>query len=139
MNFNIRSVKSAEGYCAVEHQLHVTGAAGFGTGKRNLLADIGGRHEPFRRSDVVILNINNLESASDVGIVINKVGKGNNEADDLLCHKVARSGLCAENISVRNIVSVGIRLDFKILCNNLESVEVLALIFMQALHLNVEN
>ena len=38
-----------------------------------------------------------------------------------------------------SVVTVGICLDFKIFCKNLEGVEMLTLIFMQTLDLNIEN
>ncbi len=104
-----------------------------------MLADIGGRHKPFRSGNIVIFNINNFESASDIRIIVNKVGKGNDKADNLLRHEISGCCLCAENISVRNIISVWVRLNFKIFCNNLEGIEVLTFIFMKALHLNVKD
>ncbi len=42
-----RAVAGAERQCPVHHEFHVAGAAGFITGSRDLVRDIGGRDQPF--------------------------------------------------------------------------------------------
>ena len=139
VNLNIRAVERAEGYRAVHHQLHVARAARLGSGEGNLLADVGGGHHIFSHGDVVVLHVDDLEPALDIGIVVDKIREGADETDYLLRHEVAARRFCAEDIGVGREIARGIRLYREIFREDVERVEMLALILVQALDLNVKD
>ena len=64
---------------------------------------------------VIIFKIYNLETSPYIGIIIDKLAERAYEADDLLRHIGAGSGLCGKNIGVRSEISVGVLFDCKIL------------------------
>ena len=138
VNLNIRAVERAEGYRAVHHQLHVARAARLGSGEGYLLADIGGGHHIFSHGDVVVLHIDDLEPALDIGVVVDKIRKGADEADYLLRHEVAARRFCAEDIGVGREIARGIRLYREIFREDIERIEVLALILVQTLDLDIK-
>ena len=70
---DVCTVHRAEGYCAVEHELHVARAACLGARKGYLLADIGGGHESLRHGDVIILHVNDLHQILYVGVIVNEL------------------------------------------------------------------
>ena len=139
VNLNIRAVERAESYRAVHHQLHIARAARLGSGEGYLLADIGGWHHIFSHGDVVVLHVDDLEPALDIGVVVDEIREGADETDYLLRHEVAARRFCAEDIGVGREIARGIRLYREIFREDVERVEVLALILVQALDLNIEN
>ena len=59
--------------------------------------------------------------------------------DDLLCHVVARSSLCSKDICLWYKISVWISLEVIVLCNDVQSVELLSLVFVKSFYLNVKD
>ena len=139
INLNIRAVHGSESYRAVNHKLHIARAACFRACKGNLLADVCGGHKRLRHGNIIVLHIDYLEPALNIGVIVNQLCNGTDEFNNFLCHIVARSRLCAENIGVRHKISVGICLDFKVFGKNIESIKMLALIFVKSLDLNIKN
>ena len=59
------------------------------------------------------------------------------KADDLFGKLVARGGLGAEQVGAGLKVGGGVRLDIQVVLEDLQGIEVLALIFMQTLDLHI--
>jgi hypothetical protein len=53
--------QSADDEAAVQDELHIAGAAGFGTGGGDMLADVGRGRDDFGFADVVVLDEDDLE------------------------------------------------------------------------------
>ena len=139
MNFNVCTVHCAEGYGAVEHKLHIARTARLCAGKRNLLRNVGGRHKLFGHCYVIILNVNNLESAVYVGVVVYHFAESIYKADYFLRHIVACGCLCAKDVSVRSVINTRICLNHKVIGKNIERVEMLTLVLVKSLYLHVKN
>ncbi len=72
------------------------------------------------------------------GIVVHHLGHGADEADDLLGHVVAGGGLAAEQHAARDQPRAVAALDAVVEMDDVQGVEELALVFVDALHLHVE-
>ena len=139
MNFHVGSVLGAEGDGSVEHELHVARSRGFGSGKGDLLADVGGGHKQLGQRHAVVLNINHLQLALHVRVAVHKLCNGADKLNNLFGKIISGSRLCTENIGLGHKGGGGIFLYIKIFRQNVQSVHVLTLIFVHTLYLNVEN
>ena len=138
-DLHVGAVHRADGQRAVHHELHVARAGGFLARDRDLLGDLRGRHDHFRQGDLVILDEHNLELIPDIRIVVNHIGDRMDELDGLFRHRIARRGLGAENKRARHEVHARVILELVVQRDNMQNVEHLALVLMQALDLHVEN
>ncbi len=138
-NLNVGPVQGPHGHRTVEHQLHVPGAAGLGPGQGNLLRDLRRRHQTFTHGDVVLLNKDYLQLAPGIGIVVNNRRQIVDELENLLGQVVPRRRLGPEDVGLGQEGSVGVLLDPEILGQNVQGVEVLALVLVKPLYLNVKN
>ena len=139
MDFHIGTVLGAEGNSAVHHELHVAGAAGFRACERNLLADFGGGNEFFRHGHAVILQIDHLEFIGYAFVVVDEVGERADELNDLLGEEIAGGCLGAEDIGLGGKGLVGMIKQPLVLRENMQRVEVLALVLMEPLDLHVKD
>ncbi len=89
-------------------------------------------------ADAVVLNEGNLDTVTDIRVVVDDLGEVHNEADDLLGHVVAGSCLGAEDVGPRLELHVGVVLEHEIVVNDLIYIQVLALILVETLDLDVE-
>ena len=137
-NLHIGPVKGADGEGAIHGELHVAGAGGFLAGGGDLFGQIRSGVDLLAQLHVVIRQEHHPQQAVHVGIGIDGVGNAVDEADDQLRHVVARSGLAAEDHGAgRHAIGLAV-LDPQVLGDHLQGVEVLALVFVDALHLHVE-
>ncbi len=88
-NLDVRPVKRAQRYGAVEHKFHIACAAGLRTGSGDLLRDVGCRDQLFGVRYVVILHEKHLHEAVYIGIIIDLFGDFVDELNDSLGAVVA--------------------------------------------------
>jgi hypothetical protein len=137
-NFDVGAVQRADGQRAVHREFHVAGAGGFLAGGGNLLGQIGGRIDVMRDLDVEIGDEHHLQAAGDVVVAIDHFGHRIDQFDDQLGHVITRRGLAAEDEAARLDVDAGVAFDAVVQRDDVQQVEVLALVFVDALDLHVE-
>ena len=107
-------------------------------GERDLLGDITGRDQPFRHRHIVIFHHDDFEPGADLRIVVYDLLQAQNQVNDILGNHIGGSGFCPENRrnrSGRNLAG----LDFQVLVNDTEGVQLLALILMETLDLDIKD
>lgn len=72
-------------------------------------------------------------------VVVDGIGKADNELENFLCEIVARGCLCAEEERVRGIIRVRVFEQPLVYGENMQRIHVLALVLVQTLDLYVEN
>ena len=87
-------------------ELHVSGSGSLSSGCRDLLREVGGRHDLLGQRDSVVLQEDELELVTDVGVVVDHLSHTVEQLDDLLGHVVARSSFATCR---RSIVRVTMR------------------------------
>ncbi len=137
-DLHVGPVQGAQGDRAVGHEFHVAGAAGLLGGQGDLLGDVAGGDEPLRPGDVVIFHHSHVEPGADLGVVLNEAAQAQNKVDDVLCHHIGRGGLGAENHGNGALGGLAC-LDLQVLVDDIQRVHLLALVFVQALDLDVEH
>ena len=80
-----------------------------------------------------------FHEAVDVGIVVHRRADGGDEPDDPLGHEVAGRGLAAEDERARRDCVSGVLLEPVVQSDDVQSVEVLALVLVDPLDLDVEH
>ena len=138
MDLHVGAVQRAQGDRAVEHELHVAGAAGLLAGQGNLLGDVAGGDELLRPGDVVVLHHVHLHPGAHVGVVGNQILQAQDEVDDVLGDGVGRGRLGSkqQGDGPRGPVP---RLDLPVLPDDVQGVHLLALVLVQPLDLDVED
>ena len=137
-DFDIGAVERADRERAVERELHVAGAGSFHAGGGNLLRQIGGRNDLFGEADAVIRHEHHFQPVADHRIGIDHRGDVVGELDDQLGALVARRRLAGEDLHPRHPVLLRLRADRLVERDRLQDVEQLALVFVDALDLHVE-
>ena len=74
-NLHVGTVERAQGQSAVEHELHVRSAARLLGGQADLFGDVGGGNHALGGGDVVVLDHDDLQVGSHVGVVGDPLGK----------------------------------------------------------------
>ena len=92
-NLHICAVQGAQGHSAVEHKLHVAGAAGLLARCGNLLGDIRCRVDELGRGNVEVLQEYHLDLLADHGIGVDQIRNGADILDSLLGKGIARRRL----------------------------------------------
>ena len=137
-DLDVGAVHGAQGQGAVQHELHVAGAGSLLGGQGDLLGQVAGGDELLGGGDVVVLHKHHLQPGADLGVSGDDLGQGQQGVDDVLGDDVRRGGLGAEDADQRGSRGVA-GLDLVILVDEVEQVELLALVLMQALGLDVEH
>ena len=139
VHLHIGAIQSPDGQCSIHHEFHISGAGGLLAGGGNLLRHLRCRHQLFRQRHAVILQKHHLQLAAAQRIAVDLPGQHIDQADNIFRHLVARRRLGAEQIDMGDNIPVRIVVQLLIAGNDLHHIEQLALIFMQALNLDVEN
>lgn len=137
----IGTIACPDDQTSIEDELHVAGTAGFCSGGRDMLANVGCRNDDFGFADVVVLDENTLEQIADIWIVVDDSANTVDQVDDSLRHPISGSSLAAEDGDARSELLLLLRthgLDLKVAVNHTKDVELLSLVFMDALDLDVE-
>lgn len=106
-----------------------------------MLAEIGSRADDFCLAHVVVSQEDNLEKIADILVVIHNCSDGVDQMDNLLCHPVARCRLAAKDGDTRgNLLPLLGRhgLECEVTMDHTKDVELLTLVFVNSLHLNIE-
>ncbi|MGY3645065.1 hypothetical protein ACVWW2_000356 [Bradyrhizobium sp. LM4.3] len=98
----------------------------------------GRRNDHLGEADIVVRQEDDLELAVDRGIVIDDFRNVVDQLDDQLGVAVARGRLARKDLHPRHPIAAGIVLDRLVQRDCLDDVEKLALVFVDALDLHVE-
>ena len=138
-HFDIGAVERADGQRAIERELHVAGAGRFHAGCRDLLGQVGGGDDGFGEGHVVVRQEGDLEQAADGWVVVDDAADIVGELDDLLGAQVACGGFAREDFHPRDVVLGRVGADVAVGGDDLQDVEQLAFVFVDALDLDVEH
>ena len=139
VNFHVGAVHGAQRERAVHHEFHVAGAAGLLAGCGKLLADLRCRHQQFGGAHIIILNVHHLEVFAHARVAVNEPRQGVDVADDQLGAEIPRRGLGAKEEHTRGRIVIRILQDAVVQHLNVQGVEQLALVLVQALGLHIKN
>jgi len=103
-----------------------------------LLGQVGGRIDELGVLDVVVGKENHLQAAAHRRVVIDPVAGGGDELDDALGQEVTGGGFAGENEGACRHCGLRILEEPQIQRENVEHVEVLALVLVDALDQHVE-
>ena len=137
--FNVCAVVGSERYGAVEHELHVSGAGRLGARGGNLFGNICGCNQLFSVGNVVVLNEYNVDKTLHGRVGIYERGNFIDVLDDGLGAGVSGCGLRAEDERCRVEILDAAVLYPEVDVHYRERVQKLALVFVQALYLDIEN
>ncbi|OIQ69217.1 hypothetical protein GALL_491840 [mine drainage metagenome] len=137
-DLDVGAVERADGRRAVQHEFHVAGARGLFARGRNLLAEVRRRDQLFRHRDVVVGGIDHLQLVADQRIVVNNARHVIDKVNDFFGDPIARRRLAAEHLDARHPVRRRVFADSVPLCDGLQDVQQLALVFVDAFDLHVE-
>ena len=137
-DLDVGAVERADGQRAVERELHVAGAGRLLAGQRDLLREVGGGVDALPERDVEVRQEHDLQTAGDVGIVVDDGRDVVDELDDELRHPVARRGLGPEDDGPRDDAGRRIGLDSVVERDDVQQLQMLALVLVQALDHHVE-
>src|SRR5207244_2117032 len=130
----------ADAYCygSVHHELYVTRAAGFKAVRLDLFRDVTGGNQPLREADVVLGQEQDLETATDRRVSVNDAGHVADQLDDKLSQPVGRRRLASKEAGARRHLQRGMVAQPVIEHDDVQEVEQLALVLMNAFDLAVE-
>jgi len=78
-------------------EFHVSGSRSLRSGSRDLLRQVGSRHDLLSQGDAVVLEEDHLEFVADISVTVDDVAHVVEQLDDLLGHEVAGGRLSAWN------------------------------------------
>ena len=137
-NFNIGAVQSPEGESAIHSEFHITGAGGFHACGADLLTDVRGGDKAFGEGDAVVWD-EAYRQAGGLRVRVDDVGDTVDEADNEFCALVAGGAFGAEEEDAFqggwDVLFSGLNPQV----DNVQGVEQLAFILMEAFNLNVED
>ena len=133
------AVAGADGQGAVHHELHVARAAGLVAGGRDLLGDVAGRDQPLGERDGVVRQELDPELAADVRVVVDHGADVVDQLDDELREPVRRGRLAGEQERPGRDVQRRVRAEAVVADHDLEHVQQLPLVLVDALDLRVED
>ena len=139
VDFHVGSVHGAYGHGAVYHKFHIAGAAGFLARYGNLFADVACRHYYFGKGYPVVFQKYHFYLVFHRRVVVDDVRHYADKTNDLLSHIITARRLRSEDKRPRHYVHIGVRLQFVIQLQNVQSVQKLTFVFVQPLDLHVEN
>ena len=138
-DLDIGAVQRADGQRAVHGELHVAGARGLLPRRADLFGQIRRRDQLFGHRDVVIGRIGDLQQIAGHRVVIDRRGHVVDQVDHRFRQPVARCRLAAEDLDARGPVAVRRLVDAMPQRDRLQHVQKLALVFVHALDLYVED
>ena len=134
-----RAIARADGQRPVHHELHVARAAGFVAGGGNLIGDISCRNQPLRHRNTVVRQEQNLEPSADDRIPVDSAGEIVDELDDYLGQLIGGRRLAGEEESSRRHLEIRVLTQPIVKHYDPKRVQQLALVFMDALDLAIED
>ena len=137
-DLDIGAVVGADGQRAVERKLHVAGSRGLGSGGRYLLRQVGARHDHFSHRDAIVRDEHQLEPVAHARVGVDDAGDVVDQLDDALGAVVGRRRLAGDDDGARDPVGLRVGQDRLVAGDDMQQVEQLALVFVDAFDLHVE-
>ena len=137
-NLDVRAVEGADGEGTVEGELHVARARGLLASGGDLFGEIGSGNDAGGERHAVVRQEGDLQAVLDAGIRVDAGAHGVDRLDDGLGEVIARGGLGGEDEDTRDDVEVRVLDQAAVEGEDMQQVEVLALVLVQALDLDVE-
>lgn len=106
-----------------------------------MLAEVGSGDDDLGLANIVVLDEDNFEQVTDLLVLVDDGSDVVDEVNNLLSHPVARCSLSTKDGNAGLLLLPLFRrhgLEAKVSVNNTKNVELLALVFVNALYLNVE-
>ncbi len=138
-HFDRGSVARSDGQRAVHHELHVAGAAGFVARGRDLLGNIARRNQAFGNRHAVIGQKDDLQLSLAGRVLVDHGGEIVNELDDELGQMISGRGFPGEEKRARRSFRIGILAQTIVKDHDMERVQQLPLVLVNALDLAVED
>ena len=138
-DFHVRAVQRTDGHRAVHHELHVAGAAGFLAGRAQLLGNFRRGNQHFRAAHVVVLQEYHLQHLPGPRMLFNQPAQCADHADDLLRAGISGAGFRAEDEHARLHGKVLVVHNPVIQHQDVQRVQHLPLVLVQALRLYVKD
>ena len=133
------AVARAQSQRPIHHELHVGGAAGLVAGGRDLIGDIAGGNQPLRQGHAVVRQEDHLQPPGHRRVAVDRLRQVVDEFDDQLGEPIGRRRLAREEEGARRRRELGVRAHPVVEHDDAQRVQQLALVFMDALHLAVED
>ena len=138
MDLDVGTILCTQSYRTVEHEFHVTGAAGFLGGQRDLLGNITCRNQLFCQGHIVVFHHDHVEVRADLRIVVHDFLQTQDQMDDILGDGVSRSGLGAKDYGNWCFRQVSF-FDLQIFIDHIQGIHLLTFVLMQTFYLNIED
>ena len=137
-HFDVGTIEGADSQRAVHHELHIAGSGGLLTGGGDLLGQIGGRVDQLGVLDVEVGDERHPHPIVDFRIGIHSLRDGVDQLDDELGDVIPGRRLAAEDECSWGDLQTRVLLEPVIEGDDVQGVEVLALVLVNALNLDVE-
>ena len=138
MDLDVGSIKGADGDGAVEGELHVAGARGFFACCGDLLREVGCGNDALRKRNAVVWQEGNFDQVFDAWVGVDLGSHGIDGFDDELGGIVSWCGFGSEDEDAWGERLFGILENAAVEGQNVEQIQVLTLVFVEALDLDVE-
>jgi len=137
-DFDVRAVESADGQSAIKRKFHVARAAHFLARSRNLLGQVSSGIDEVGVLYVEVRKEHDLESIAQSRIGIHGLAHCVDEFDDVFREEITRGSLAAEDEGARGHNCLRIAPQPQIKREDVKDSKMLSLVFVNALHLHVE-
>ena len=137
-DFHVGAVQRTHGQRAVQRKFHVAGAGGFGARQRDLFGDIGGGDDDLRQADAIVGDEDDFDQVVDAAIVVDDVRHVVDEVDDFLRRVVGACCFTGEDEDARHPFTMRVFQDLVVAADDVQHVQELPLVFVDALDLYVK-
>ena len=138
-NLDVCAVQGADGESAVHGELHVAGSGGFLAGQGDLLGKVGGRIDSMAEFHAEVGEKDYFQPSPRQRVTVDDLADGVNELDDELGHAVAGGGFSAKDKGARHNLGRRIAVDALEQGNDMQDLQMLALVLVQSLDQHIEH
>ena len=139
VDLDVRAVVGPERQGAIHHELHVARSRRLHAREGDLLGDLGGRHDLLGERDAVVGKERDRELAARLRVGVDDAGDAVDEADDELRHVVPGGRLRREDELARHGIVLRVVEETVVEHHDVDREHELALVLVEALHLDVED
>jgi len=137
-NLDVGTIQGADGDGAVHHEFHVAGAGGLLAGGGELLREIAAGADHLHGADAVVGEEGHFQAITHLRVIVDNLSHVADQLDDQLGHGVARGGLAADQHAAIGPAGRVTALDAIIEMNDVQDIEQLAFVLVDALDLHVK-